>query len=155
MGSEGEYTDHVPPSVVGLTMGGRDTPIILLDTDYGIVHWFECPGEVQAGTSREQVLDDAYDVWGDDEEEADWRGSSGTWAIGDFFEVLKEHFMNLTFVPITQRHVLHVYPHKPDDSAAMLARAKEIYGEHGWPDLDRYRKEECMEAVTRCWDTMS
>jgi hypothetical protein len=29
----------------------------------------------------------------------------------------------------------------------MISMLQEIYREHGWPDLDRYRKRECLEAV--------
>lgn len=49
-----------------------------------------------------------------------------------------------------EERVLHAYPHESDQTAAMIARAKEIYYEHGWPDLSRYRKEECIKAVARC-----
>jgi hypothetical protein len=37
---------------------------------------------------------------------------------------------------------------KHGEETALIRRAKEIFREHGWPDLDKFRKHKCMEAVT-------
>ncbi len=31
----------------------------------------------------------------------------------------------------------------------MMDALQAIYRQHGWPDLDAYRKEECLEAVLK------
>ncbi len=41
-----DFTEPVPPHVVGLTDGWRNFPVFLLDTKLGIVHWTECPGGI-------------------------------------------------------------------------------------------------------------
>ena len=71
--------ENMPPHVVGLTYGHE---FFVLDTELGIVHWYECPGEIKCPFENDpawripQVSDDPYD-WAP-EEEAEWRAESGT-----------------------------------------------------------------------------
>ena len=131
--------------VVGLTNGGRDNPVFVLDTELGVIHWAECPDEVRYNPSREDVQDDPYDYA--PENEAEWRADAPAWAIKDFFELLKDQFRELQFIPISSRRVIDVYTRFGLDSDGMISMLQNIYREHGWPNLQRYQKQECLEAV--------
>ncbi|KAK4233273.1 hypothetical protein C8A03DRAFT_39031 [Achaetomium macrosporum] len=72
---------------------------------------------------------------------ADWRSGSVAWAIPDFFELLKDLFRQLFYIPISPRKV---YFARTTGRMRMVAA---IYRAHGWPDLERYRKQDCLKAV--------
>ncbi|RYO76349.1 hypothetical protein DL766_009950 [Monosporascus sp. MC13-8B] len=127
--------DDVPPHVVGLTCGGRNNPVILLDTKLGIIHWYECPHEIKLAPARELLQDDAYDYA--PENEAVWMAECGSWAITDFFEVLKDEFRKLHFIPKNQRLVVDIYTTFPR-SHEVIPVMQDVYWRHGWPDLQRY-----------------
>lgn len=40
-----------------------------------------------------------------------------------------------------------IYATPDTDKDDMMAMVQRIYREHGWPDLEAYRKEECLQAV--------
>ena len=144
--SEGvAFSDDVPATVIGLTNGGLDRPIFLLDTEHGIVHWPECPFEIRAYPTREKVKDDPEDYA--PENEVEWRADSPAWAIADFFEMLKDQFRDLHYVPISELSVIDEYSILRPGSDGMLAMLQDIYRKHGWPDLEGYRKKECLQAV--------
>ncbi|KAK8070261.1 hypothetical protein PG994_006877, partial [Apiospora phragmitis] len=44
--------DSIPSSVVGLAYGWRNNPCLLLDTKRGIVHWYQCFGEIRANFNK-------------------------------------------------------------------------------------------------------
>ncbi len=145
-----EICDDVPAQVVGLTdCEGVHGPVFLLDTNLGIVHWYQCDGNVRFNPSRETVQDDVYDYWTEDisEKEAEWRGDSTAWAVADFFEILKDQFRKLNYVPISPRSVLDVHTHYGHGTHGLVSLLQKIYREHGWPDLERYDKAKCLEAV--------
>ncbi|KFY12732.1 hypothetical protein V492_03697 [Pseudogymnoascus sp. VKM F-4246] len=74
--------EDIPPHVFSLTSGSYDNPVILLDTELGVVYWPECPGKIRCYPTRELVSDDPYDCAA--ENEAEWRADAA-WAIPDFF----------------------------------------------------------------------
>jgi hypothetical protein len=139
--------ENVPPHVIGLTSGGRDNPVFLLDTELGIIHWPECVGEIRYNPSRELIEDDPY-IYAP-EDEAEWRADAPAWAIDDFFEVLKDQYRELCFVPTSPRIVLDTYTTLAVGTDGMIALLQDIYHEHGWPGLARYRKQECLQAVQK------
>jgi hypothetical protein len=141
--SEGsENYEAVPPHVIGLTSGGRDNQAFLPDTKL-VVYWYECPGEIKSEPSREPIEDDPYNYA--EEDETEWRAESGVWSVTDFFETLKDQFRELNFIPTSPWSVVDVFAHGlPNGMVNML---QGIYRQHGWPDLERYRKEDCMAAV--------
>jgi hypothetical protein len=148
IGTEGSaVSDNIPKHVVGLTCGGSYNPRFLLDVKLGTIQWYGCPGGISDNPSREPVEDDPYDFF-PEEEEAEWRAEGEYWSIPDFFAELKDHFRRLNFVPLSSRKVVHVWKTSPPDYEAMLAGVQEIYRRHGWPDLERYDKTECLQAVT-------
>ena len=138
--------EEMSPHVIGLTNGGRYTPAFLLDTERGVVYWYnrfyDCDDTIKNNPNWERIQDDAYDYA--PENEADWRDEGIAWAIPDFFENLKDQFRQLVFAPIGSGDVC--WADNIDDVGELQA----IYREHGWPDLDRYRKKDCLKAV-RAW----
>ncbi|CAO2658389.1 Nn.00g061120.m01.CDS01 [Neocucurbitaria sp. VM-36] len=140
-----EICDRVPADVVGLTQGGRGNPVFLLDTAHGIIHWYECPSEIYGTATQEQVEEDPYEYA--PEEEAEWRTDCAAWPVDDFFEVLKDQFRALKFIPIGSTRVIDIYATLAPDSEGMVTSLQKIYREHGWPDAQRYRKKDCLKAV--------
>jgi hypothetical protein len=141
----------VPPHVVGLTYGGQVLDFtFLLDTKLGVIHWHECPFEDRYGSTREPILEDAEE-W-TPENEHEWRMDGEVWAVADFFEVLKENFCTLRFIPLSPTKVIfarHVYR---ISDYGYISMVQEIYRAHGWPDLEQYRKDECLAAVKKALD---
>ena len=141
------FTHLAPPHVVGLMDGSRETPVMILDTELGIVHWENCPSEIEMNPPREWV-----DYKPDDdvpEEEENWRYSAAAWAIEDFFEVLKEQFRKLRWIPISSQSVWNSSWSELPEDQGMVPMLQDIYRQHGWPDLSTFRKSECLEAVKK------
>jgi hypothetical protein len=137
--------DITTPDLVGLLEGGKDeNTVILLDTKYGIAYWPECPDEIREETDQEQIQDDS-EAW-DSQEEADWRCDAPAWTIPDLFAMLREQFEQLRFIPVNSRQVINTWS-VHSDHGEVKEMLQGIYREHGWPDLENYRKEECIEAV--------
>lgn len=147
--TEGFLAGEVNSHIIGLMEGGRDTPLILLDTQHGLVHWPDCDDQIRDETTQEQVDDDP-DAW-ETEDEANWRGDAPAWAISDFYDMLREQFQTLRFIPINSRQVIDDYLGYSDDGE-MESMLQQIYREHRWPDLERYEKTKCLEAVQRAME---
>ncbi|CCF34650.1 hypothetical protein CH063_01181 [Colletotrichum higginsianum] len=144
--SEGaDIYDNVPPHVVSLTLGDRDDSAFLLDTKLGIVYWHGCPGEIMDNPSRERIWDDPYE-WAP-ENEADWRGDASAWTVKDFFGVLKDQFITLSFIPMSPRSVIDIYTIQPANLKGLVERLQETYRSHDWPELESFCKHECLAAV--------
>ena len=62
--------------VVNLTAGEIYNLVFLLDTELGIMLWYECPSEMWFSPSPEPVYDDHWDYTNDDPVQAPWRGES-------------------------------------------------------------------------------
>jgi hypothetical protein len=140
MSEDSYYMEEIPPHVVGLVTSRHEA--FLLDTELGVVYWIDCLSEIKANPSREPIQDDSYDYA--PEEEAEWRAQPA-WAIADFFELLKDQFRQQCFVPISSCKVYDTYAGTLTEGLLPVVQA--IYREHGWPDLERYRKQKCLEAV--------
>jgi hypothetical protein len=146
------YKD-VPPHVIGLTRGEReDDDVFLLDTELGIVYWPECPGEIRHSPSREPVEDDPYDYA--PKNEADWRADGAAWPVSDFFELLKDQFRELNYVPVSPWRVDNVHSVYSPRRDGLISMVQSIYRKHGWPDLENYRKQECLEAIRKAIDDL-
>ncbi|KAL1610147.1 hypothetical protein SLS60_001812 [Paraconiothyrium brasiliense] len=139
------YPDDIPAHVVGLTSTEDDYGRFLLDTELGVIYWMECEDEIANRSSRRPIRDDPYDYA--EENETEWRAEGKAWAIADFFEVLKEQFRKLKFIPINGKEVKDVYEMSDERTEEGLREIQGTFREHGWPDLSRYRKHECMAAV--------
>ncbi|POR33442.1 Uncharacterized protein TPAR_06379 [Tolypocladium paradoxum] len=140
------FYQHVPPHVISLTYGPEDDFIFLLDTELGIVHWVDAGDKIRFDPSREPISDDAYDYAPEDEADA-WRGNAPAWAIPNFFELLKDQYRRLHFVPVSPWQLYDTDAPNFSSEQAMLAMVQDIYRQHGWPDMEQYRKEDCLRAV--------
>jgi hypothetical protein len=147
--TEDDFDGEVPAHVVGLTRSDNDLSFFLLDTELGIVHWRACPHEWRYNQAREQITDDPDDYAPEEE----WRGDAPAWAIADFFEVLKDHLRTLNFVPISSRNVLYAYSRNPEMDESVVPMVKEIYHAHGWPNLEEYRKQDCLSDIRTAMET--
>lgn len=99
-----EFGPVSSPHVVSLTCGNKgDSGHLVLDTELGIIHWEECPPEVENQDFREGVdYKPDEDV---SEEEADWRYSTPAWTIPDLFEILRHQFKILHWIPVSHATV--------------------------------------------------
>lgn len=148
--SEGiDDSEIVPAHVVGLAASNWDGDYgscILLDTELGICIWTKSPRELTDGAVREKIRDDPFDYA--PEEEAEWRSAALAWPVADFFEVLKGHFSQLNFIPISPWQVYSVYMNYGQGTEGMIPALQAVYRQHGWPhDLSRFDKRACLKAV--------
>lgn len=149
LATEGTIWEHVPPHVVGLAVRPRDDHGVLLDTNLGVVFWLDAATEFKWLSPFPTLLGlDGSDEDSDGEDamspgERAWRECDMVWSIPNFFAMLKHHLKELNFVPMSPRRVVDGF-HDDDEAVDMV---KGIYREHGWPDLERYRKEDCLKAI--------
>jgi hypothetical protein len=138
----------IPSHIVGLTSQNTRGLTFLLDTELGVIYWRECMSE--AKVEIPEVEDDPYD-WVDDdlipEDQVEWRAGSGIWEIADFFDMLKANFKTLNFVPFRPDMVKAAWYGRSMEAQETLEGVQKIYKDHGWPDLTRYRKDDCLTAI--------
>jgi len=107
--SEGEKWEDVPSHVIGLTNGGRDNKVFLLDTQLGVIHWPECDGGGDFRTNWENDPSFISPVFVEDyvsEDDLEWREGAPAWKIKDFFELLKQQYRKLNWIPVNARQVI-------------------------------------------------
>ena len=157
--TEGMIFEHVPAHVVGLAMRQRNDHGVLLDTKLGVVFWHEAATEFMWFSPFPVVMgladsdDDSEGEGGGEGENAmspgerAWRGCETVWSVADFFATLKHNLKELHFVPMSRRRVVDGWyrPETPGQDAVEMV--KRIYRAHGWPDLERYSKEDCLQAI--------
>jgi hypothetical protein len=65
--------------------------------------------------------------------------------------MLKDQFRKLLFIPISispnSPRVIDDYSEICLELEGMVPMLQEIYGEHRWPNLDQFRKEDCRKAI--------
>lgn len=146
MSSEGASNyENVPSHVIGLTWDCEERYSFLLDTRLGIIHWVQCDHYLMHHSSRAPIREDAYDYA--PAREAETFRDAGTWAIPDFFQVLKEQYQKLTFLPQSSTRVLDVKAAEHPDDAGKNRLIKGIFRQHGWPNMRKYRKDDCLKAI--------
>jgi hypothetical protein len=133
--------ENVPSSAFGISIG-HDT--FILDVQFGVIFWLDAPDEARKTPAREQIIGDFFDDTPENEHE--WR-CAPAWAIVDFFEVLKKQYTDLKYLPVHGRR-LETWSEK-NKRRPVLGCIRQIYQEHGWPDLSVYKKEECLKAVDK------
>lgn len=69
------------------------------------------------------------------ENELEWREDYKTWTIEKFFEILKNQYLQLHYLPISPRKVL-VQDAKSDPDP-MLSMLQAVYSQTGWKSLAR------------------
>ncbi|KAK0716036.1 hypothetical protein B0H67DRAFT_489583 [Lasiosphaeris hirsuta] len=155
--TEGMIFEHVPAHVVGLAMRQRNDHGVLLDTKLGVVFWHEAATEFKWFSPFPVVMglaDSDDDSEGEGEGgsamspgERAWRGCETVWSIPDFFATLKHNLKELHFVPMSRRRVVDGWYGPDEHGQEAVEMVKGIYRAHGWPDLERYRKEDCLKAI--------
>ncbi|KAI1367739.1 hypothetical protein F5Y08DRAFT_348536 [Xylaria arbuscula] len=134
-------------SVVG-PLQKTPEPLFVLDTELGVVHWETPFGEIRHDPQQNWWTQQTRGSHGRYEEN-DWRKGEPAWAIPDFFELLKEQFRQLNFIPISPYKVTSVFIKRSPEYEGLIPMLQGIYPEHGWPDLERYDKQACLDAVQR------
>ena len=123
----------------------------MLDTNYGVVYWYQCPSDIERDAAHEQIFDDPYDRADEGEwsqEEAEWRGDSRCWPVKDFFELLKDLFRKLYWIPLrTVGHTQVIEAGYSNLGREVEEMLQNIFREHGWLNLDEFDKVECEKAV--------
>ncbi|OAK94241.1 hypothetical protein IQ06DRAFT_286956, partial [Phaeosphaeriaceae sp. SRC1lsM3a] len=146
--TEGYFSEGTTEHMIGLMMGARNSTHAILDTQYGVVYWPDCADEIKDDTRHEEV-------WGEPEEIGSKKEENlrcePAWAIDDFFAMLKEQFVRLNWIPINSRQVVESYSSWVEDEE-MQPILKGIYRGHGWPDVEKYKKEECIFMVEKAMD---
>ncbi|KAF2995703.1 hypothetical protein E8E13_003944 [Curvularia kusanoi] len=120
----------IPFHIVGLTLQNTRGLTFLLDTELGVIYWRECMSE-----AKNEIL------------EVEWRAGSGIWEITGFFEMLKANFKSLNFVPFRPDKFKAAWYGRSAEAQETLEGVQKIYKDHGWPDLMRYRKDDCLAAI--------
>jgi hypothetical protein len=138
----------IPSHIVGLTLQCTNGLTFLLDTELGVIYWRECMREAKVEVP--EVEGDPYD-WVDDdlipEDQVVWRAGSGIQEITDFFELLKANLRTLNFVPFRPDYVKAAWYWRPAEAQETLQEVQKIYKDHGWPDLGKYRKNDCLACI--------
>ena len=140
-----EQWKPVPPHVIGLT-DSQDK--ILLDTRLGVIYFVECPHAIRFNPNLpfKPIEDDPYEYAPADE--AEWRGWGAAWGIREFFENMKWLFRELQYVPVSRHFVEEIWEdHHDDETSGARAMAQRIFRQHGWPEVELFRKHECLRAV--------
>ncbi|KID80925.1 hypothetical protein MGU_11664 [Metarhizium guizhouense ARSEF 977] len=146
MSSEGASNyENVPSHVIGLTWDCEERYCFLLDTRLGIIHWVQCDHYMRNHSSRAPIKDCPYDYA--PENEAETFRDAGTWAIPDFFQVLKEQYQKLAFLPHSSTRVCDVKAGEHPNDAGKNQLIEGIFRQHGWPNMQDYRKDDCLKAI--------
>ncbi|KAG9952244.1 hypothetical protein KCU85_g2152, partial [Aureobasidium melanogenum] len=140
--------EDIPSSAFGIT-SGKD--YFILDTQFGVVFWDGAPGEVADTAAREPIVGDFFDCT--PENEHGWRCNKA-WAIADFFEVLKNRYRILKYLPLHEYRIEEWFDQYedgdgPNGNYPFLRAIRRVYKEHGWPDPSVYKKQECMDALQK------
>lgn len=145
--------DSIPPHVVGFVKSRHYK--MFLDTKLGIISFIggDFPPGPRVGAARpdapyQAVRDDPIDYA--PEEEYEWRSAGAAWAIGEFFAMLKYHFQQLHYLPVSDRKVEELFGEPAQSGDAWgenLKSVQEVYRRYGWPDLEVYQKDACLKAV--------
>ncbi|KAH8731597.1 hypothetical protein GQ44DRAFT_671597 [Phaeosphaeriaceae sp. PMI808] len=139
----------IPAHIVGLALAQGRSPPVLLDTELGVIYWYECHGDIIQSFEFHQA-GDAYGWLDDgliDEDQVIWRANSGIWTIANFFENLKASFRKLEFVPLGPHKVEDMQVKSQPERAEIRDRVKDIYLKHGWPDMTEFSKAACSAEI--------
>lgn len=110
------------------------------------------PTSVDEAGSLQDDAEDNEEEQGSDEEKEDnspqWIKDeySPSWDVAEFFDKLKRHFRQLDFVPINSTEIIEGWEERSEE---LVEELKIIYRKHGWPDLEVYTKEECLDEVEK------
>ena len=83
------------------------------------------------------------------EDQQECRDNSSICIIKDFSEMLKDKLRMLEFVPFGRHTVeaMWLFIHRLEEDQKLLEAIQEMYRHHGWPDMTRFRKEDCLADI--------
>lgn len=146
--TEGHLWDKVPSHVFGLTTGGRDKSIMLLDTRRNVIYWIDAPDDLvehyegrsdELGPTKVRMGDEAWEFAAD----------APMWSIEGFFEMLKEEFRAMRMIPVRNCQVLDIYT-QYIGIEELVPTVQAVFRAHGWPeDADGFDKDACLAEVER------
>ena len=85
------------------------------------MHWEHCPDRIWSDCPVEGVDYEPDEDEEVPEEEAEWRGDAATWTIPDFFEVLKQQYRDLKWIPIGPKNNI-IATHHPSLHLPLLIK---------------------------------
>lgn len=141
--------ENTPPHVVGLTTAGRDDDIYLIDIKHGILYWIGCPTGLDMAHECDRILE-YPDEWAP-ENEVEWREEGSAFFIPRFFELQKQKFRDLHYVPTHGLKILHASTNNPEGQKR-VSMLQGIWREHGWPDAEDFDKEKCLAAIEKAME---
>ncbi|KAJ4405558.1 hypothetical protein N0V82_010292 [Gnomoniopsis sp. IMI 355080] len=146
--TEGLAWETVPPHVFGLTTGGRDKPVMLLDTRRGVIYWLDAPAALlEHYQGRPDELAPTKVRSGD--EAWDFAGDAAMWSVQGFFEMLKEEFRAVRMVPVRNCQVLDVYT-QSIGIEELVPTVQAVHHAQGWPEhAEDFDKDVCLAEVQR------
>lgn len=117
----------LPPHVICLANGNRDSYYILIDTERGVAIWGNPVGSMSHAKGKGRELSDKVA----DMDGADWWRREPTFEIVAFFEMLKERYRSCEWMPhpTGATDVWEVDEQDEEQSLAM----KKIMMDAGWP----------------------
>jgi hypothetical protein len=147
---------EVPAHIVGLTNSlGQFRPLILLDTELGVIYWPNCHGRIKY-TGPERFGPDGYGLADLDlipEDQALWRSIGACWAVEDFFEMLKFHWRALYFLPIGDDDCLMAWNRDGSDGGSygpegfgQIEGLQRVWKQCGWPG-EGFDRKSCFQRV--------
>ncbi|KAF2149706.1 hypothetical protein K461DRAFT_270299 [Myriangium duriaei CBS 260.36] len=90
-----------------------------------------------------EALKEEEDIEAEDKME-EMRHQCIVWPVTEFFEVLRQQFEQQNVVSLSPLYVKHM-----DENDGVICATRDIFLQHEWPDLSRYDKAQCMDAVRR------
>ena len=106
---------------------------------------------------HEEEDEDGGEDEGGEEDEYEGIEWGPCWPVRQFFEMLKNQFRELNFIAKNEFNVIDIWTQTkepygpiPEDFTKSL---QAVYREHGWPEVSRYRKADCLTELERVLDT--
>ncbi|KAH7092264.1 hypothetical protein FB567DRAFT_516871 [Paraphoma chrysanthemicola] len=86
----------------------------------------------------------------EDEDEIQW---GPCWPVRHFFEMLKNQFRQLNFIPKNSYDVVDVWTdmtgYDEPIPEGFVGLMQAIYRKNGWPDVENFRKDDCLAELKR------
>ncbi|USP79510.1 hypothetical protein yc1106_06784 [Curvularia clavata] len=98
------------------------------------------------GKEEKDSEEEGEDDSDEDEDEIRW---GPCWPIRHFFEMLKNQYRQMNFMAKDEVNVFDIWTRAADVVGDIIPdrftnHVQAIYRKHGWPDLSKYQKGECM-----------
>jgi hypothetical protein len=92
----------------------------------------------------------------EDDEDDDEIKRGPCWPVRHFFEMLKNQFRQLNFIPKDKHEVVDIWTSMTSQDEPIPEGFKELlqstYRKHGWPEITNYCKDDCLAELKREMD---